>query len=113
MRQYAGHLRAIPLCGYLSLTRVSKAAAFNRLLEAEGVGFNSGQPWPLHLHIISATCSGSSSRPRRPCAATPSSGQTGSRRCVLFMILHTCNDLLDAEGGLLPLDISLALRGLI
>lgn len=52
LRQYAGQLRDAPLCGYMSVTRVGKATAFTRLLEVEGVGFNAGQPWPLHVHVI-------------------------------------------------------------
>lgn len=35
MRQHAGKLRDIPLCGYLSLSRAAKPAVFARLLEAE------------------------------------------------------------------------------
>lgn len=52
MRQHAGKLRDIPLCGYLSLSRAAKPAVFARLLEAEGVSYNTGQPWPMHVHTI-------------------------------------------------------------
>jgi hypothetical protein len=32
--------------------QAGKAAVFGRLLEVEGIGFNAGRPWPLHVHTI-------------------------------------------------------------